>query len=109
MENIVSVIITTAQISSNWLIARLALCYVAIFPYTSMLVKLFFFFFFIYTATTEIYTLSLHDALPILLPDLVAGDERSQGLHQLRAAHRRIPRRILDRGGHHALVRDVPW
>src|SRR6266513_5263172 len=29
---------------------------------------LFFFFFFNDTATTEIYTLSLHDALPILLP-----------------------------------------
>src|SRR5574341_2623955 len=28
----------------------------------------FFFFFFNDTATTEIYTLSLHDALPILLP-----------------------------------------
>src|SRR5256885_894366 len=30
----------------------------------------FLFFFFNDTATTEIYTLSLHDALPILLPDL---------------------------------------
>src|SRR5256885_7049370 len=29
---------------------------------------LFFFFFFNDTATTEIYTLSLHDALPIFLP-----------------------------------------
>src|SRR5688572_33263988 len=29
---------------------------------------LFFFFFFNDTATTEIYTLSLHDALPILIP-----------------------------------------
>src|SRR5260221_2230547 len=35
-----------------------------------MLIVLFFFFFFFFfndTATTEIYTLSLHDALPILL------------------------------------------
>src|SRR2546422_11634768 len=31
-----------------------------------------FFFFFNDTATTEIYTLSLHDALPILAPMLVA-------------------------------------
>src|SRR2546422_8980704 len=31
----------------------------------------FFFFFFNDTATTEIYTLSLHDALPILLPAAV--------------------------------------
>src|SRR2546426_11763332 len=34
----------------------------------------FFFFFFNDTATTEIYTLSLHDALPILV-DLIAGLE----------------------------------
>src|SRR2546429_5890602 len=41
---------------------------------------MFFFFFFNDTATTEIYTLSLHDALPILLLDgidpLQAKDER---------------------------------
>src|SRR5579883_1349816 len=41
---------------------------------------LFFFFFFNDTATTEIYTLSLHDALPIL---------RSLSLHRQSAAHRR--------------------
>src|SRR2546422_4858120 len=34
---------------------------------------LFFFFFFNDTATTEIYTLSLHDALPISLVLIVAG------------------------------------
>src|SRR2546430_15531653 len=33
-----------------------------------LFVVLFFFFFFNDTATTEIYTLSLHDALPISLP-----------------------------------------
>src|SRR2546427_4596076 len=33
--------------------------------YTVLFVNLFFFFFFNDTATTEIYTLSLHDALPI--------------------------------------------
>src|SRR5688572_32211600 len=33
-----------------------------------MLTSLFFFFFFNDTATTEIYTLSLHDALPICRP-----------------------------------------
>src|SRR5438128_11985601 len=32
----------------------------------------FFFFFFNDTATTEIYTLSLHDALPIFLPFLIS-------------------------------------
>src|SRR5690606_42110976 len=35
-------------------------------PYTMFCFFLFFFFFFNDTATTEIYTLSLHDALPIL-------------------------------------------
>src|SRR5690606_41305403 len=34
---------------------------------TTILFMLFLFFFFTYTATTEIYTLSLHDALPILV------------------------------------------
>src|SRR5262245_62640211 len=42
-----------------------------------------FFFFFNYTATTEIYTLSLHDALPISLPI----DRRGSGLRA-----RRTPR-----------------
>src|SRR5438067_11365383 len=37
----------------------------------------FFFFFFNDTATTEIYTLSLHDALPIFVPILVGGLGRS--------------------------------
>src|SRR5690242_21805014 len=36
--------------------------------YFSFLLLFSFFFFFNDTATTEIYTLSLHDALPILLP-----------------------------------------
>src|SRR2546427_12754208 len=35
----------------------------------SMSCYIFFFFFFNDTATTEIYTLSLHDALPIFTPD----------------------------------------
>src|SRR5260221_6742081 len=36
--------------------------------YITCLVRSFFFFFFNDTATTEIYTLSLHDALPIYHP-----------------------------------------
>src|SRR2546430_3516476 len=40
--------------------------------------SLFFFFFFNDTATTEIYTLSLHDALPISSPE----DRRSPGIIQ---------------------------
>src|SRR5437899_10048510 len=47
-----------------------------------VLVFLFFFFFFNDTATTEIYTLSLHDALPIyvdadLLAEVAADDVRA--------------------------------
>src|SRR5437879_12798557 len=39
-------------------------------PLLSTVFSFFFFFFFNYTATTEIYTLSLHDALPIYSPRL---------------------------------------
>src|SRR5574339_978901 len=62
--------------------------------------KHFFFFFFNDTATTEIYTLSLHDALPICAPD--APERRARrGLgsdrhvdHALRPRlHGRLPRR----------------
>src|SRR2546423_10579063 len=45
----------------------------------TMLHFLSFFFFFNDTATTEIYTLSLHDALPISGEDLLAGDGAGQG------------------------------
>src|SRR2546430_14831217 len=48
------------------------------------------FFFFNDTATTEIYTLSLHDALPIS-PDSTAHDQRARGARgdARRADHRR--------------------
>src|SRR5205085_11410826 len=53
--------------------------------------SVFFFFFFNHTATTEIYTLSLHDALPIY-----------HRPHQLRAhrggARRPVDHRIIERG-----------
>src|SRR3989337_1275647 len=39
--------------------------------------KLFFYFFFNDTATTEIYTLSLHDALPICATDIHRASARS--------------------------------
>src|SRR2546430_7657755 len=50
-------------------------------PYFTLIIALFshpisFFFFFNDTATTEIYTLSLHDALPILLLRPVAPESR---------------------------------
>src|SRR2546429_9941865 len=40
------------------------MCFVSVF-FMTILLFIFFFFFFNDTATTEIYTLSLHDALPI--------------------------------------------
>src|SRR6266498_5271954 len=53
----------------------------------------FFFFFFNDTATTEIYTLSLHDALPILHPELVPRARREDPVAHGDAAspHRRAP------------------
>src|SRR5215475_16070702 len=50
---------------------------------------LFFFFFFNDTATTEIYTLSLHDALPICRPDgAPRGDPCADGSQRLRQVDR---------------------
>src|SRR2546430_16582941 len=50
---------------TSWISYSILLCYS--FYYLILLHHLhFFFFFFNDTATTEIYTLSLHDALPIL-------------------------------------------
>src|SRR2546426_7001955 len=54
---------------------------------TSLCLPFLFFFFFNDTATTEIYTLSLHDALPIY------PDPRS------RAAHRRAVQQVGKRAG----------
>src|SRR2546427_8550417 len=45
---------------------------------------LFFFFFFNDTATTEIYTLSLHDALPIYHAAVVCGDAVVEAVLSLR-------------------------
>src|SRR2546426_5232375 len=50
---------------------------------------MFFFFFFNDTATTEIYTLSLHDALPIF--DLVARQTRAVADEVLKAHRLTIP------------------
>src|SRR5260370_41753827 len=60
-----------------------------IFLFNIRLPHLFFFFFFNDTATTEIYTLSLHDALPIS-SDRQAGscgseDCRTRGIHKQEA------------------------
>src|SRR3990172_8578521 len=55
-------------------------------------------FFFNDTATTEIYTLSLHDALPILF---VLGDLAENPAHDFSRARLGQPRRPLDRSEEH--------
>src|SRR2546427_11555795 len=79
-----------------------------------------FFFFFNDTATTEIYTLSLHDALPILeaaggiphvahrrAPVGVAREAEGGGETGARAQPRGEPGRRADGGGHRALRFDA--
>src|SRR2546422_2632569 len=61
------------------------------------------FFFFNDTATTEIYTLSLHDALPIY--DVTAQDRVERLRREAREDHSQLARRRLGprrRGGHQA-------
>src|SRR6266487_7046791 len=62
------------------------------------MLSLFFFFFFNDTATTEIYTLSLHDALPILL---AAGMELGAA-PLVGQRHRQQPALERHAGQHHA-------
>src|SRR3989449_10121841 len=47
----------------------------------SLISFIFFFFFFNDTATTEIYTLSLHDALPISPPEIARLEVEGVGVH----------------------------
>src|SRR5689334_24850242 len=64
---------------------------------------LFFFFFFNDTATTEIYTLSLHDALPILMQTRVTrsiGPDR-RGLGLVRFAEPDLVLDLLERSEEH--------
>src|SRR2546430_12819898 len=55
------------------------------------LTSYFFFFFFNDTATTEIYTLSLHDALPISSRRTSSRPDRSCGGRAARRTARRVP------------------
>src|SRR6266511_2779126 len=60
------------------------LFYILFFTYSAIVYILYFFFFFFNdTATTEIYTLSLHDALPIFTVDIVASQHYVQGTSRL--------------------------
>src|SRR5256885_11465561 len=68
----------------------LLLCVSCLFIFTRM-PCVFFFFFFNDTATTEIYTLSLHDALPICHVDAAAA--RVIGLNALELAGRKVLQR----------------
>src|SRR2546430_10378492 len=60
-----------------------------------MLLLFFIFFFFNDTATTEIYTLSLHDALPILRPNDGARDGKAAGAGSGRGGEMRLGVRLL--------------
>ena len=61
---------------------------------------IFFFFFFNVTATTEIYTLSLHDALPISAFDVVLrfGARARHNAEAFQSARRPLGRRSSDLG-----------
>src|SRR2546430_17704144 len=66
-----------------------------VLSYVSSSKYLFFFFFFNDTATTEIYTLSLHDALPIYAPHAASVRQRcgpSQHSHSSPLVHASRPR-----------------
>ena len=56
-----------------------------------------FFFFFNDTATTEIYTLSLHDALPILLEAAGVIDKKTRNNPKKGEPHAKTKERILEK------------
>src|SRR2546422_10896915 len=67
-------------------------CRMLFFLFSLLCSTLFLFFFFNDTATTEIYTLSLHDALPIL-PGC-AGQRRAVPHARRDPSHRRVDQRM---------------
>src|SRR2546426_11649352 len=77
---------------------------------SSLLIAFFFFFFFNDTATTEIYTLSLHDALPIYqFPDLVdlAALDRAREIHPFtrsRESHKERDRKSTRLNSSHLVI-----
>src|SRR6516165_3664654 len=66
-----------------------------------MIISVFFFFFFFFndTATTEIYTLSLHDALPICAPAPPRRNTHTQGLGRCGRAQQSRSNSSTDQGG----------
>src|SRR5256885_15004692 len=75
------------------------LCFILFFLFIPLLSSIFSFFFFNDTATTEIYTLSLHDALPIWAPRTGAAPGRRASAHRGpgRAARPRLGTTPTDR------------
>src|SRR5688572_33496427 len=77
---------------------------------TSTCFLFFFFFFFNDTATTEIYTLSLHDALPILGAERAAGQpgqlerEHDENEMQRERAHRQQDRKSTRLNSSHSQI-----
>src|ERR1051326_9586380 len=73
---------------------------------------IFLFFFFNDTATTEIYTLSLHDALPIYVAAHLHGHERGarrdpRGAHRVAAHRGRGMRAVEEQVGERLPAREV--
>src|SRR5690349_23886765 len=62
---------------------------------------IFFFFFFNAPATTEIYTLSLHDALPIWLPLRMNEANGRLAAHRLHPGVKQIIHALLERSEEH--------
>src|SRR2546425_9509768 len=65
---------------------------------------IFSFFFFNDTATTEIYTLSLHDALPILPSRRPSDSRRASARHQVRVARAQVRPQLAAADGRRFLV-----
>src|SRR2546422_3217968 len=75
------------------------------FPFLSFIIlilSMFYFFFFNDTATTEIYTLSLHDALPIYQAARAGAGDRGNGVGEVhRAGGDDQPHQHEPAGQHH--------
>src|SRR5437588_10921592 len=70
----------------------------------SLLMLFFFFFFFHDTATTEIYTLSLHDALPIFQPRNLARLMEEIILHQPKTENDFLDRKSTRLNSSHTVI-----